>query len=238
MTHLDEGMIVTIRDGALVDADAPEHVETCSRCAEALELAKERQTRVSRALEYLDRPVDLDRARARARSRLGAGPAAARPSHPRVLAVLGRAAALLLLAAGVTYALPHSPLREWLGPDAPPADAPPADSEGVEVDVPPTGLTLEVTPPDAGASVDVVWIDVPYVEITAPTGTRYAVSGDRAEVSLEPGPVRIGLPRAGGPVRIESGGRIVLRTRDGEVTVMESVVSRTDEQITLHLGTR
>jgi len=238
MRHLDEGMIVTVRDGALVDSDALAHIETCASCAQALEMARERQALVTRALDELDSPVELDRARARTRSRLGDGPAPPLRAHRRVVALLGRAAALLLLAAGITYALPHSPLRDWLGPDAPPAESAPPGSEGLEVDVPLTGLTLEVTPPPEGATVDVVWIDAPHVEVTAPAGTRYAVSGDRVAVSLEPGPVRIGLPRRAGPISIESGGRTVLRARDGDVAVMDAAVSRTNQQIILRLGIR
>ena len=42
MTHLDEGAIVTLRDGALVAGEAREHLTGCSVCRTAVAEAERR----------------------------------------------------------------------------------------------------------------------------------------------------------------------------------------------------
>jgi len=73
MSHLDEGQLLALRDGAVTPAaEAAAHLAACAVCGEALEASRLRSLAVSGALGALDAGLDPghDLARARERVRL------------------------------------------------------------------------------------------------------------------------------------------------------------------------
>lgn len=249
MSHAAPGVIATIRDRGLVDADAERHVRECASCRAALDDAHTRAREVEDALASLTADLDVDVARAKAdvRRRLDARREADhRPSRGALWAV-GRAAVLLLALTGVVYAMPGSPLREWLGPRTRPEtaeipatggpEAAPA-SEGIELTVPEGGLRIVFTSIAADATVEVRWVEGRRAAIVAGQGSRYSVSQGRAEIDAAPGPVSVSLPRAAGPLTIDVGGRMILRSADGELELSGDVVSRSADRIVFSVGGR
>lgn len=248
MSHIDAGTIVTIRDGGLVDGEARRHVQECVVCRAALADARILSQSVERALEALAPEVDVDLAVAKAevRRRLDRRREATHRSAPGLLPSLGRAAGLLLVAAGVAWALPGSPVRDWLGRGSAPGsvEAPaPRDAatataaEGIEVGVPASGLRIVLASVAPDATIEVLWSDDARATIVAGPGSRYAVSDGRAGVVAGPGPVRVTLPRAG-PITIEVDGRMILRQADGESEVTGDVLSRSADRIVFATGGR
>src|SRR5690606_29906832 len=123
-THLDEATVVALRDGEEAPESAPRHVEACARCSDVVSDAERRAILITEALAALDDPVvDLEEARSATRARLDRVSEGTRrvgggwmPAH------MGRAAAVLLVAAGAVSALPGSPVRQWIaGDDAGPS---------------------------------------------------------------------------------------------------------------------
>lgn len=247
MSHVDPGTIATIRDRGLVDAGADRHVRGCLTCRAALDEARTRSEQVDEELSALSDDLDIDvvRAKAEVRRRLDERREAVHRPSSGPLWALGRAAVLLLAVTGVVYALPGSPLRDWLGPRAEPeavvapAAAEPdaaTESEGIELTVPDTGLGIVLTSVAADATVEVLRIEGRRTAIVAGPGSRYLVSQGRAEVDAAPGPVRITLPRDAGPLTIEVGGRMILRQVDGELELSGDVVSRSADRIVFSVG--
>ena len=125
-------------------------------------------------------------------------------------AAIWRGAALLLLAfSGAVAAAVHpaSPLRRWIADEppaaatapaveAPAATAAPATEVGVRVSVA-NVMRITLTRVPAGAPVEVSWVDENMAAVYAPEGTTFTTSDaeGRIEAVLEPGAVRIELPR-------------------------------------------
>jgi hypothetical protein len=210
-------------------AAAREHLSNCPRCNAALEESRLRERRVFGLLEALDHETPaLD---------WGAVEAPKTPGGPRLLIA---ASIACVLAAGILYALPDSPLRDWIeqmGREVPaPAEVGPGDLESV------SGLSIRPTAPfeivflggQASGVVRVELADTPEIEIR--------VLG--APVSLESGPDRvtvenlgsrssyaIRLPETGLPITLRVGGEPVLvksgtdvqtaapRTEDGQYRI-------------------
>lgn len=246
MSHLGEGTLLAIRDGCPVDADALLHVEQCASCRGALADVRARARTVGDALGSLvrDVPVDVEAAKAEVRRRLDERREASRRRVPGLVGALGRAAVLLLLAAGVAYALPGSPLRAWLddrlGPTVttvttPSADGSPPTTEGVELDVPLGGLRMVLTSVEQDQPLEITWSDGERVRLVAAAGSRYAVAAGRVEAEVAAGPVRVVLPRSSGSVTIEAGGRVVLRSVDGDIEIVGDVVSRDADRIVVSM---
>ena len=91
--------------------DARLHLESCPTCEQALAESVERATAIAGLLESLETPVDSDSAKVAVRARLDRE-RAKESRAPRGWKHLGRAAAVLLVAAGAVTALPGSPLHE------------------------------------------------------------------------------------------------------------------------------
>lgn len=146
---------------------------------------------------------------------------------------LAKAAALLLLATGVGAAtVPGSPLRawiaEWYGPvegnsavGGEPAAGPetvglrlPATGEGVEVSVAgPLSSPLSVSLTDGGE-----------LEVVAVTGTRFATSRGRIEVSQVHGPLEVRVPRELAQLTLVVDGEPYLRKSGEEVEILRAGV--------------
>jgi hypothetical protein len=131
MTHVDEGLLVAVRDRAADGGDgalARAHLEGCATCRDALADLATRARDVTEALRRLDRRFDLGAARAAVRARVTAAAAAASGGVPIVAGTsptlpgasrrrwVPRAAAsvVFLAAATAAAALPGSPVRGWI----------------------------------------------------------------------------------------------------------------------------
>ena len=239
MNHLDEGTIVALRDGSLVSGDASEHLHGCNRCRAALEESEQRADLVSVSLEALDEPFDLESAKRRARTHLDAAPE--RRARSRGGLHLGRAAAILLVAAGAVSALPGSPVRRWLEPAASDAGiAPPATAAaqeatsegGIVVNVPDGRMHVVLSGVEAGSELEVLWRDAATARVSAAAGSSFSFAEGRAEATVAPGPVRVELPRYAPNVSVEVDGRIyVRRSSEGGLEVLEPSEERSEDRI-------
>ena len=238
MSHLDEGTIVAIRDGALVSGDASEHLAVCPQCQTGLEDARGRADLIAGALAGLDEQVDTEVAKHAVRVRLDS--ARDRSQGPgRTLWHVGRAAAVLLVATGAAYALPGSPVPGWLfttdaisevEPSVTDRAQEPSLEGGIEVSVPGGRIHIVLNGVAPGSDLDIVWRDAPVARIAAAPGSSFSFSEGLAEATVAPGPVRVELPRFASSVSVEVDGRIYLRRTSAGLDVMEPVVIQTDER--------
>jgi len=239
MTHLDEGTIVALRDGALVSGDASEHLHGCGRCRTALEESELQAGRVAAALERLDEPFDVEAAKRRVRDRLDAAPE--RTLRRRGGLHLGRAAAILLIAAGAVSALPGSPVRTWLLPASTDADPVPATTSptqeslsegGIVVNVPDGRMEIVLSGVEPGSEVEVLWMDAATARVSAAAGSSFSFAEGRAEARVAPGPVRVELPRYAPTVSVQVDGRTYLRrSSEGGLEVLEPTEERSEDRI-------
>lgn len=244
MTHLEEGTIVAIRDGQLVDADAKAHVGTCAQCASALDGARRRAELVSSALSLLDAPVDTKRAKQVVRRRLD-HQREADTATTRWVVHLRRAAAVVLLTAGAAYALPGSPVRGWLGPEPETVDTPPGTTSaqesargGIEVLVPDGRIRVSLTQVQPGVTIEVVWTDEARARISAAPGSSFSFGDGRAEADVAGGPVLVELPRLAPVISLVVDGRTYLRRSSGPLEVLEPTVQRTDDRLRFVVSAR
>lgn len=127
MRHLDEAVLVALRDGALEGAEqtrADDHLADCRRCRERAAEIEGRRSLIEAALHALDEDFDAEAARAAVRARVAGtradeGVVPLRADTPRKRAAQGwwslsRAAGLVLVAATAASALPGSPVRGWI----------------------------------------------------------------------------------------------------------------------------
>jgi len=138
MTHLQEGLLIALRDGFADPSEeemARAHLATCASCREDLAALEERRSAVVAALGTMDGFFDAASARASVRVRVAratadaAGSLALAPRGPVVSEGTGerssrrgsratwiRAAGVVLFlgAASAAAALPGSPLRRWV----------------------------------------------------------------------------------------------------------------------------
>lgn len=244
MSHVNQGTLLAIRDGSLVDAEARRHVEECPSCTEALAKSRTRAGEVARMLSALDDgPVtDLETSKEEVRRRLDRRRESRRPGISSLAHALGRAAILVLLASGVVYAVPDSPLRGWISdlraPD-PASGAAPAEAtrpERIDVTVPAEGLRIAIVSSTPGQRIEVTLSDEPVASVTAPSGTRYSVSAEAARAVVTDGPVTVTLPRGSGPVTVELDGRTILRSSAAGVEVFGDVASRDGDTVLFSAG--
>ena len=241
MTHLDEATLVALRDREDVPPEAIRHMGSCAWCAEALEDATVRERKIEEMLSSLDEEgMEREAARVAVRARLDREierRAAARPWWRP--AHLGRAAAVLLVAAGAVAALPGSPVREWIaepavtatGGDTEATASQEAEPSAVTVPVDQDGLQILVSSLGPLAELEVVWIGGAAARVEAPAGSRFTYAAGRVEALVAGGPVRVELPRAGGPLQLEVDGTPYL-TRSGDGLRVEGPVGdRSDERI-------
>jgi hypothetical protein len=239
MNHLEEGTMLAIRDRELIAGDARAHVAECGHCRTTLEELERRADMIASALRALDGPLEVERAKAAVRARLDARWDADRVPAGRWRAHLGRAAAILLLAAGAAYALPGSPVRGWIdgrvggdGATAVPAAVQEVSGEGaieVGLDAGRIQVVLSGLPP--GSTLDVVWTDRATARIVAAAGTSFSFGEGRAEAVVPPGPVRVELPRGASAVSIEVDGRMYLRGAADGLDVLVPAAEHTAERI-------
>ncbi len=243
MSHVLEGTLTAIRDGALVDADDTVHLSGCDVCTGELARLTERSTRIAASFDHFEATIDVERAKEAVRARLDRKRAAERPRRSFSVPV-GRAAALLLVAAGAVSALPGSPVRAWLGLDAPAVsetttgamqqDPGPA---GIEVPVSEAGVTIALRGVPVAEEIEVEWIDEAIARISAADGSSYSVGDRRAEAVVTGGPVVVALPRSA-PVVLEINGVVMLTRSSGSVSMPLGSVSSNENRITLSVPDR
>jgi hypothetical protein len=225
--HLDEETLERVLHrelGAEQDDAAREHLSGCPACNAALEESRLREHRVFGLLEALDREAPgLDWTVVEA----------SEPRGPRGLLVAASIACVL--AAGILYALPGSPLRNWidaLGREAPVGETTVATDGSPSV----SGLSIYPTAPFeivfAGAQASGVVLvdlsDAPEVEIR--------VLGD--PVDLESGPDQVAVANLGSrssyAIRLpKTGPTIIVRVGESRVLVksgsgIETAAPRTE----------
>lgn len=224
MRHLDESLLLAIRDGVPVDDEARAHLAGCASCTVALDRLRQRADAIEQALCALDKPVEPTAAKAGVRARL----TQARPPRPRWGGWhLGRAAALLLFTTGAAAALPGSPLRSLLrlpagviggapetASEARTRAAPVPSSEraraGIAVGIPDGLVEVIVRGADPGTGVFVEWSDLGSARVTAPAGSRFTYAAGRVEVDASRGDLRVELPRDAQEVSLAVDGRVYL----------------------------
>lgn len=244
MSHATEGILVAIRDRALVDADESIHVSGCDVCSADLERVTARAGRVEDALDGFDTPIDMERAKASVRAKLDRKRASERPRRQFPL-TLGRAAGILLVAAGAVSALPGSPVRAWLGADggvAPTTTAVEGLQEapvpgGIEVPVSEDGITVSLRGVPSAEEVRVLWLDEPIARISAADGSSFSYADGRAEAVVTGGPLSVSLPRAGS-VHLEINGAVALSRTGETLSLPLGSVTRGDDEVVLAVPDR
>jgi len=230
MTHLDEGVLLALRDGSDAPdmADARTHLEDCAPCRDKLAEVRRIEAAVAGALTSLDESFDIETAREAVRARVAqaSADAAGSPAFSRRAAwgskALARAAGLVLVAAVGVSALPGSPVRNWIGSIlstgneaaavTPTEDARPTRTENA-------GIRVSVTAPAhvrvfglaPGEDVSVLWVPGTEVAVFAASGSRFSSGQDGVEATVSHGPVRIELPLNVRPLTLEVGGQVWLR---------------------------
>ena len=237
MTRCAEGMIVSIRDGALVDVDDRLHVESCAHCVEELREAEERAERIAAELAIDSFAVDTETAKASVRARLDAKRGAERPRR-HLRRPLRQAAAFVLLGTAAAAALPTSPARTWIegrtqSPVVEATEAQAVSAATIEVPVGAEGLTVTLRGVPEGEQIEVVWTDGATAEISAADGSSYSIAEARAEAVVTGGPIRLTLPASAGPIRVEVNGRRVLSRRAEEIELPEGSIEESSSRLLL-----
>lgn len=245
MTHVDEGILLAIRDGALVSADDQLHVESCAQCSDALEAARARAQRIENALAGLDVPFDVDAAKERVRAQLDgtSEPVRRAPQAPRHL---GRAAAILLVAAGAAYAIPGSPIRAWItGENEATTSGAAATEESqeivggvIEVPVTDQGIRVSIDGSRPGDQIEVIWTDASTARVAVPAGSSYSIAEGHVVASVTAGPVQVAFPRSAAVISLEIDGRMVLQRTDGTIDVAAEVLARDADRLILEIPQR
>jgi hypothetical protein len=234
--HLDTETLERVLHGELdsrVEPAVLRHLEDCRDCAERVADVRRGEARIFALFEELDHePPGVVRATHGARSeRLRPKPG---PAWHRIAA----AVALVVVAGGALYALPGSPLREWVSELRSPAPKePPSASSldpGSEAGEPISGLAVRPSGP-----YEIVFVarqDSGRLRVAIVRSSELEIRVSGAPVGLESAPDRlivsnagsrssyeIRLPSAGPPVAIRLEGVTVLRKGGDRV---ETVAAR------------
>jgi len=229
--HLEAGDIQGVLHGEIPPDQAAAlkgHLDTCPECTAALAKAGREEAEIYEALMALDHQAPAPMT---VSVLVGAAEAAARP--PIVGVPWMRWAATIALGlgvAGVAYAAPGSPLREWIAaltertapPSEPPASQPAEVTGGGGVGVAPGDLLLiDFSGVTDGAAVRVLFTDAAELQAGGGSGqVAFTLGPGRLLV----GPVRadtiqLEIPRAAPRVEVRSGDRTVAVAERGALLV-------------------
>jgi hypothetical protein len=264
--HVSDEILLAYLDQEVEAAErsaVAEHVERCEACADRLATLLAATGRTREALESLDVeppwtniPPEL-----LAAARSEGGPDSIRsiataPSVRRAHRLSGRAMAVaasmvLLLAAGA-WAIPGSPVRDWVSrsitavaeifgsgtpdPAAAGQDQVGGDAAGSGVFVEPLDgrVSIAVRQPGTGTLVRVSVTDATRASVRA-TGGSYRVGPGSIEIVEPSGEMTIQLPGVIADARIEIDGRLVVHKRGGEI-FLTSAADSSKAQILLETG--
>jgi hypothetical protein len=219
--HLDEEKLQRLLHGELSDAarrDAGDHLAACSECRECLVVARRDEGEIFSLLRQVDHPVPAVQVEALAARARGVG------------LVWGRWAAGLLLvlgAAGAAYAMPGSPIRQWIrsaaawisrddrvSPAPRQAETPHGRAAGIAA-VPGRNYLIAFQSPDLGGQARVSLTDGGEVTVRAPSGAaRFTSAADRLLIDNHSSGAtfEIEIPRAAPRVEIRVAGiRVFLK---------------------------
>lgn len=223
--HLDDESLERLLHGELDpdrEASVRSHLATCPLCEARLKESRALESRLFGLLGKLDHDapeIDWDAVRHAPTSRRNAG--------SRIAASI----AFLLLAGGILYALPESPVRGWidrlLGEDAPEAPAP-GDRFGSERDAAVSGLSVRPAgafeivfeASQASGTIRLKLVRTPDLEIRVLGSPVQLESGpDRVTVSnaSSRSSYEILVPESASSIRVRVGDEDVFVTRRGEV---------------------
>lgn len=231
MMHLDEGLVLALRDGEEVSQGDRSHVEMCAVCSSRVEEVSARAAMIRDMLEDEWPAVDLDAAKAAVRARLDQS--RTRSRLPFIASSVRRAAAILLVAAGAVSALQVPLVRSWLsetfgesgapGPGAGSAPRQAEELQSVGIAARP-GLVIALSGLDAGHRVALVFEIRDEVEVSAAEGTRFVIADARIDASNVVGPIVIRVPAGAPALTITANGRIMFTGTDAEYDVDSSGV--------------
>jgi hypothetical protein len=224
--HLDVELVERLLHGELsrgAERDARDHVAECGECRARLIAAERDQMEIFALLCQVDHPlssVDPERFAASLRRKTGWGRWAA-----GILLFLG--------VAGTAYAIPGSPLRDWVrtaamwvaGSEEPtktPTQAQASDpgAAGIAA-IPGRDFVIVFESPEAGGTAEVSLTDAPEVTVRAPSGAaRYTSgpnrlvitnrgSGARYEIQIPRSAPRLEILVAGRRIFLKDGPRVV-----------------------------
>lgn len=231
--HLDEEPLERLRHGELpsqAEKSAREHVVGCPECSRRLVEAERDETEVHALLRVLDDPSPQIRPEELA-VRAGAAAADARRAD---LAWLRRAAAILLAVgiAGAAYAIPGSPVRQWVQtivqkisgqPGSPGVVPVPEGSQGGLSGIavaPGKNLLILFKSPEAGGQILVSLIDGTEVQVRAPAdAATFASRADQLLIdNRRAATFEIRIPNGAPRVEIQWGGNQVFLKAGSLVT--------------------
>jgi hypothetical protein len=93
------------------------------------------------------------------------------------------------------------------------------------------GLQIVVVSLNPLSELEVEWVGGAAARVEAPAGSRFTYASGRVEAVVAGGPVRVQLPRVGGPLRLEVDGATYLSRTGGELLLEGPVGDRSDERI-------
>jgi hypothetical protein len=219
--HLDEEQLQRLLHGELSAGprrDADDHLAACGECRERLAVAQRDEGEIFTLLRQVDHPIPVVHAEALAARARGSG------------LVWGRWAAGILLflgAAGAAYAVPGSPVREWVrsaaawiaredrvSPAPRQAEAPTAPAAGIAAR-PGQSYVIVFQSLDPRGQASVSLTDDAEVTVRAPSGAaRFTSAADRLLIDNQGSGAtfEIGIPRTAPRVEIRvAGKRIFLK---------------------------
>jgi anti-sigma factor RsiW len=241
--HLDDERLERLIDGELSakdEAEARAHVDGCAACRRRMAEAERERRDVAALLATVDRPaprIDIATIARRAAER---APGRAPWALPRWAAVL----AIVVGLAGVAYALPGSPVRDWVHQVlaraqgrsvAPPSAVEPGGAgdpslAGVAVDPGPELRVEFRSAPEGGAPpregrLAIALTDGDVVHVHAPRGAATFTSLEGRLVVDDHGTgatFEIDVPRAAPRVEIRVGDRLVFLKEGDRVSAPEA----------------
>jgi hypothetical protein len=198
-------------------AETRRHLDACPDCRELLADAGRREARIFGLLEELDHEPPAARPAWRVSSSTERAPTRNRPAWQRIAASI----AFVITVGGVLYALPGSPLREWMagpGVDGPRERGPgraETDAEAL------SGLSVRPAGPYEIAFLARQPSGRVRVELTPTPDVQIRVAGE--PVGLESGPDRLVVSNAGSrssyEIRLPAAGPAVTVLVDGEIVL-------------------
>jgi hypothetical protein len=246
MGHPDEGMIRALMDGEAAGQwkELRAHLDECPQCAAMAGAQARAHDALVAALPLLDVEPPIEKARARILRR--------EAERRRPVVVLRRnlpraASFVVLLTAGTAFALPGSPLREWLATTwktmsepgegatetSPAMEGVPPIPGTVGATIPATldGLQLSILGLREGASVRVLLVEGNRAGIFADEGTRFRSEARGLEATQPPGDVTMEVPRDAPLVTIVVNGEVFLRKTAQGLEILGPVRNRTSTEI-------
>jgi hypothetical protein len=219
--HLDEEQLERLLHGELsagASRDAGDHLAACNECRERLVVAERDEGEIFALLRQVDHPLPAVHPEAVAARARGVG------------LVWGRWAAGILLvlgAAGAAYAVPGSPIRQWIrsaavwisrgdrvSPAPRQAETRPALAGGIAA-VPGRNYVIAFRSPEPGGQARVSLTDGAEVTVRAPSGAaRFTSAADRLLIDNQGSGAtfEIQIPRSAQRVEIRiAGKRIFLK---------------------------